>query len=380
MATSEMRVGVVGLRRGLAHAAVFAQFEGVRVVAGCDVSAEARVRATERFGLAATYDEYAAFLGHDLDIVVVASPPMLHAAHSIAALESGRHVLCEVPLVYDVRAEGALAQAQSLVTAVYAAERRSGARFMFAENTNYWWFVQDWRQRILEGQLGRLLYAEAEYVHNCRAIMRDADGSPTWRASMPPLFYCTHSLGPVLHWLGERVVRAVGMTPGSHVAPEFPAPDIEVGLFTAERGAVVKLLCGFKVEREPAHHHFCLYGTRGSIEWLRNQTRAVAHFAGDGPKRMQEIPFSLNYPDAPSGATVGGHGTCEHFMVADFLRAVRRDEAPPIGVFEGLEMTLPGVYAHLSATRGSVPLEIPDVRAKWRDEAAARREGAMVPG
>ncbi len=50
----------------------------------------------------------------DIDIVLVCTPPDIHAAISIAALKSGKHVLCEKPLTRTVaEAEKLIAYAQS---------------------------------------------------------------------------------------------------------------------------------------------------------------------------------------------------------------------------------------------------------------------------
>jgi len=350
----------------MAHANVLSLFEGVRVVAVCDPAPAARERASTRMELEAAYADYDRFLEHNLDIVVVASPPMQHAEQSIAALRAGKHVLCEVPMIYSLDFDEAQRQAQALADAVVAAEGSTGARFMFAENTNYWWFVHDWQRRIDQGELGRIIYAEVEYVHNCRSIMAHGDGTLTWRASMPPIFYCTHSLGPILALAGSRPVRVVGHATGTETDPRFPAPDMEVAIVTLENGALVKVLCGFKVAREPSHHYFSLYGTRGSVETVRNQPRAVGHFTDGDVQRMSDIPFSYDHPNAPDGAGAGGHGTCEYYMIADFLNALRADEPMPIDVFAGLDMTMPGVFAHESARRCGVPMDVPDYRAARR--------------
>ena len=42
------------------------------------------------------------FVNAPLDIVVVATPIEYHAEHSIAAMESGKHVLCEQTAAYTV--------------------------------------------------------------------------------------------------------------------------------------------------------------------------------------------------------------------------------------------------------------------------------------
>ena len=51
----------------------------------------------ERFGIAHATDGLARGVRHDLDAVVVSSPPNVHREQVTAALESGAHVLCEKP-------------------------------------------------------------------------------------------------------------------------------------------------------------------------------------------------------------------------------------------------------------------------------------------
>ncbi len=39
------------------------------------------------------------FLGSDVDVVYIASPNSLHASQALAALDAGKHVIVEKPLV-----------------------------------------------------------------------------------------------------------------------------------------------------------------------------------------------------------------------------------------------------------------------------------------
>ena len=63
-------------------------------------------------------------------------------------------------------------------------------------------------------------------------------------------------------------------------------------------------------------------------------------------------------------AMAGGHGSSEWFMCEDFVRAILDDTTPAIDVFFGLDMTLPGICAHISAENGSEPVVVPDPR-EW---------------
>ena len=351
----KLKVGVVGLRRGGALFNVFKNRRDVEVVAVCDRDGgRAETLAGQE---AAHYDDYERFLKHGMDAVVVATPAPLHAEQVIRAVEADRHVLSEVPAVY------ALTECEQVVRAV----RRSGMKYMMAENSCYMAYLQSWRRMVEDGRIGEVTYAEGEYVHNCRALMRSPDGSLTWRAGMPPIFYCTHSLGPLLMLMGDRCISAVGLHTGCHVAPDLGAIDLEVGLFRTAKGRVIKILCGFSVAREPAFHYYVVYGSKGVLETGRpGDAEGTKGFFADVPhlQGMTRLPLTTSHTGAPPEARAGGHGTTEYYMVDDFVRAIREDTEPAIDVYTAMDYTAPGLCAHLSAENGGEPVAVPDFREK----------------
>lgn len=347
-----LKVGVVGLGRGMSLLRMFDLNKDARVVAVCDLSEERAENVKKELELEAAYADYSEFLGHDMDVVVVATPLPFHADNSIAALESGRHVLCEVPIANSIEECEAMAKAV----------KKSKSKFMFAENCNYWYFVEKWRELVADGKLGKPIYAEAEYVHDCRSIMRDSQGNLTWRASMPPIYYCTHSLGPILSIIDDRCVSAVGMNTGVNIAPDLGAIDMSVGLFKTAKGSVIKILCGFSVERKPPFHFYSIYGTGGCLESVRGTDRFAAYFKDEDSRGLVELPYGRNDPEAPESAAGGGHGTCEYFMVNAFVESILNDTEPPIDVYTGLDYSLPGLCAHISAQQGGNAVDIPDFR------------------
>lgn len=347
-----LKVGVVGLGRGMSLLRTFALHKDVKIVAVCDINEERAVSVKAELELEGTYGDYDKFLAHDMDIVVVATPLPFHVKNSIAALESGKHVLCEVPIANSIQ------ECELLAKAV----KKSKAKFMFAENCNYWYSVEKWRELVADGKFGKPIYAEAEYVHDCRSIMRDSQGNLTWRASMPPIYYCTHSLGPILSIINDRCISAVGMNTGVNIAPDLGAIDMGVGLFRTEKGAVIKILCGFSVERKPAFHYYSLYGTGGCLETIRGTDKNAGYFKDSGASGMTELPYDRNHPQAPDSATIGGHGTCEYYMINAFIESIINDTRPPIDVYDGLDYSLPGLCAHLSAQQGGRLVNIPDFR------------------
>lgn len=210
-----------------------------------------------------------------------------------------------------------------------------------------------WKEQINAGELGKVIYAEAEYIHDCRGMMQRGDGTLTWRAKMPPIQYCTHSLGPLLFLMEDRCVAATGLNPGSNIAPDLDVIDLEVGLFQMESGAVVKILCGFSIERHPAFHWYVLYGTKGALESKRQyQDRASGYFRGITPDREMT---SFASDDS-------GHGVAESRIVEGFIESILNNTKPPIDVYESMDYTAPGICAHLSAEKDGAVVPVPNYR------------------
>ncbi|MEP6943521.1 MAG: Gfo/Idh/MocA family oxidoreductase [Betaproteobacteria bacterium] len=122
--TSKRRkVGIIGVGFGAAVHAPGFRSEGWDVAAICSRSREKAHKAATELGIADVYtDPFALLQCDDLDAVAIITPPVAHHALAVAALEAGRHVMCEKPFAMDVK------QARSMA----AAADRSGCTAMVA--------------------------------------------------------------------------------------------------------------------------------------------------------------------------------------------------------------------------------------------------------
>jgi predicted dehydrogenase len=106
MSTKELRVAVVGAGRWAerAHIPGWQRDPRVEVAAVVDVSAEAAGRAAEEFGVGRAETDYRAVLDDpSIDVIDVATGNEAHFEISMAAIEAGKHVLCEKPVHRDAR-------------------------------------------------------------------------------------------------------------------------------------------------------------------------------------------------------------------------------------------------------------------------------------
>jgi predicted dehydrogenase len=361
----QVRFGVIGTNRGQSFVHSCRAVKGASVVALYDPDAARLDRTASALDLQG-FTDYNAFLNAEIDAVVVASPLPFHAAQAIAALQAGKHVLSEVTACLSHE------EAQGLV----AAARASTAIYMLGENYRYFDEVELLRRMHLAETFGAIYYAEGEYLHDCRGIYYAEDGSLTWRGQGGLGVYGTHSLGPLLYILNDRVASVVALAvPGGLFDPAVQIPTQHLLLMQTVGGRVLRLRVDHGSPRPHQMTYYALQGTRGCYEaWrgLGDQSKiwredehgsSLFHQPAEWhPLAVQAERYIPDRLAAPAEARAGGHGTSEYWMLRDFLAAVRGEQPVAIDVYTGLDYTLPCICARESAERGGVPITIPDPR------------------
>jgi predicted dehydrogenase len=353
---AKYKVGVVGVRRGGSFLRIFSKSDRAEITAICDIDAVNLANAQKELGLADSqvYLDYDDFLTADLDIIIIGTPIPFHAEQSVKALVADKHVLCEVTAANTI--EGC--------QAIYAAAKKSKGKYMLAENYIYFHFIQEWKQYVDAGKIGRIHYAEAEYIHDIRHLLLDqATGEQFWRKYRPPIHYCTHCLGPLMFLLGDdSIVKATASGVKNTIMPElWPSSiDMQVALFETRQGRGIKI-CRSQVTPRPDPHtvYYSVYGTEGFLENTRQGYEVVGnrYFAGLDDTT---VPFNCYQTrvEAPEYAK-GGHGTSDYYLVQAFLDSIEFDLEPPINVDRAMQITLPGLVAHEAAVKGHVWLDVP---------------------
>lgn len=244
------RIGIVGCG-GIAngkHMPSLSKLENVEMVAFCDIIPERAEEAAAKFGTpkAKVYADYKEMIAEEqLDIIHVLTPNDSHADISIAALESGHHVMCEKPMAKTA------ADARRMVEAA----KRSGKKLTIGYNNRF--RADSWYMKKLceEGELGDIYFAKAHAIRR-RAV-------PTWGVFLdeekqgggPLIDIGTHALdltlwmmdnykpkvvlGTKYHELAKRENAANAWGPWD---PEkFTVEDSAFGMIVMENGATVML-------------------------------------------------------------------------------------------------------------------------------------------
>lgn len=155
--TTPLRIGVIGAGAiaTLGHIPGFQRQPNIQVAAICDANVARAQNVATQFGIPAVYEDYHSLLAEaDLDAISVAVPNVLHAPVTLAALEAGKHVLCEKPLataVEDGQAMVAAAERAGKVLAVNMHNRLRPEMIVL-------------RTAIAEQRLGTITYANGRWL------------------------------------------------------------------------------------------------------------------------------------------------------------------------------------------------------------------------
>ncbi len=138
----------------------------------CGRNASAVRAAADRLGWAATETDWRALIKRDdVQLVDVCTPGDGHAEVAIAALEAGKHVLCEKPLA------NTLAEAEAMTAAAERAAA-SGVRAMTGFNYRRVPAIALARQLVTDGRIGAIRHVRASYLQDW---LVDPESPLTWR-------------------------------------------------------------------------------------------------------------------------------------------------------------------------------------------------------
>lgn len=352
-----IKLGVVGLKRGAYVAWTLIGDDNVviRAIADSDPKTLQACKADyEKNGVKdlLCFNSIEELLKSDIDAVYIATDKPLHTKHTVMALEAGKHVLSEIPVIET------LEEVKILRDAV---KSHPNLKYMAGENCFYWAFIEAWKRMREEGKFGDILYAESEYLHAPNPDdIKPYEPENHWRRYNPAITYLTHNLGPLLYIMDDYCVSVSCMAPSVTKYNQYTEGDENgIAIFKTAKGAVIRIFIGFGMY-VGYDHNFALYGTKGSI--LTDKTKPLEEATSfakmkeipDTFEKFFEIPVRLSNTD-----DVYGHGGVDAKMIRDFIKCIIEDTDPPIDVDMGIRISLPGIIANVSAKRGGELLEIP---------------------
>jgi len=252
----------------------------------------------DEFGVDYAADHYEDLLARpDIDLVGIFSPCVYHYEQIKQALLAGKHVIVTKPMVVS------LDEAREIVDLV----DRTGLKLLVAQSMRWNSMFRAIHALHEAGKLGRIMLAEAYYVHDMRPVM---DRSP-WRYQIPQDFMYGGVCHPVdlLRWFLGEVDEVFAY--GSHggLDTRYPA-DKENNFIISlkyQSGVIARVLGAYDIIHPPALWHrpfhgvgLALYGTRASLF----NDRIIYEYYGRG-KPIEQVITPADEKEDHAGETMG---------------------------------------------------------------------------
>jgi predicted dehydrogenase len=271
-----LKVGVVGCGIGRQHLDAYRILSDMfEVVAICDANeAKAREVATAYAIGRVLTDVTALCQLDDLEIVDLCTPPYLHAAQTLQALEAGKHVICEKPLC------GSLEDADRVATA----EKQSGRRVMPIFQYRFGHGIQKLRLLVERGIAGRAYLTTVETAWRRRPAYYAVPWRSRWATELggPVVNLAIHAHDLVYYLLGPA--RSVTAHLTTLVNPIETEDCVAVSLEMAD-GSLCTLAVTTGSAHEISRHRFCFANLSAeSNTWPYRSSHDPWVFTGDTPE------------------------------------------------------------------------------------------------
>ncbi len=184
-----------------------------------------------------------------------------------------------------------------------------------------------------------------------------------------------HSAGPIIFVTGARAVRITAYE-GPNVNKRRLgglSADASVVVCQMDNGATAVFTPWSNLKRGPGMLWFSVYGSKGMMEtdrWGEEMWDRLNVYRDNDPSGVQSYA-----PELPAWAKVGesraDFGAADFLTMHVFIESIldRPGREYALDVYQGLDITLPGILGYRSIWEGNIPLTVPDFRRKdVRDE------------
>lgn len=376
MANRKLRIGLIGAG-GISetHCQGWSKLADCELVAITDVNPQAAQKRAQDFKIPSVEPSVKTLVARkDIDVVDVVVPNFFHKDFSIAAMNAGKHVLCEKPL----------ALTRKEVLAMMAASEKTGKKLMAAQHMRFQQETEAMKAYITSNPLGDVYYGRAWYNRRrqlpCRPgfmYMKNSGGGCCIDVGV-------HVLDTALHLMNnfEPVsVTGVSLTKlarradawsewGTIDKENLDVEDFAAGFIRFANGAALSLECSFMLNQKSKYtSRIDLFGSEAGIAWPECEV-----YSTSASKCFVDAKIEFLPGEAP-----------HHKVIRAFAESVMGDTEVPVPPSQSLAVIsiLEGLYKS-QKTGSEVVLAKADhapartVRAPMRARGVTQRPSAGV--
>ena len=367
---SQINIAVVGLGFGAEFIPIYQRHPDANMYAVCQRNEKKLNELGDAFKIEKRYSDYDELLKDPaIDAVHINTPIPDHAIQSIKALKAGKHVACTVPMATTVDECRQIVQLAS----------ETGLTYMMMETVVYAREFLFMKELYEKGELGKVQFLKASH-------QQDMDGWPNYWPGLPPMYYATHCVGPVLGLMRSEA-ESVSCFGSGTIRPElhayynspFAVESTHIKFRNTDVSAHVYRSL-FDTARQ-YRESFEVYGSKKSVEWPLIEGRPLVVHTAKKPE--PEIPEEKHSPDYAhllpkeiqpftthgvydagdnqhlSFLQGAGHGGSHPHLVHEFLSALVTNREPYPNARQSANITCVGILAHESALKGGEVIQLP---------------------
>ena len=347
-----MKFGIIGAGMiGNFHAKAITEMNGGTLHSVFDLRAEGAERLASQYGVKA-YSNIDEFLSDpELEIVTIGTPSGAHLDPALAALNAGKHVICEKPLEINV----------ARIDEMMEAAKANGKTLAAVLNRRFHPALEAFKGAAEAGRFGKITSASC-YVKWWRT--QEYYDSGAWRGTWALdgggalMNQSIHTVDTLLHIAGP--VKAVRASMGLIAHERIEVEDIVVATLEFENGAmgvIEATTAAWSSTGHPARVQVC--GTQGSV-FLADEAFEVWDFAqeADADKEVKEtmmkgaaVGLGANDPTA-----INATGHIRNFE--ETVNAIKEGREPTVGASEARKAVAVICAVYESARNGGARVEL----------------------
>ncbi len=320
MANKKVRVALIGSGSIATHrhAPEYAAHPDVEIVAFVDRYPERAEKLAAKYGGKAL-SKYEDALALDIDAVSVCVPNAFHAPITIAALNAGKHTLCEKPM----------ATSDEEARAMIAASEKAGKFLMIGHNQRLMPLHVKAKQLLEDGVIGKVITFRTSFSHPGPETW-SIEGSTGWFFDRKQAFVGSmgdlgvHKADLLRFLLGEEIVEAAAMV-GHLYKPMGDVDDNAVCILRTASGGFGTLTSSW-THNPGEDNTTTLYGSKGILRLGSNPDYSVVVELATGEKQYYKVGKMQ---------TNESGGQSDSGVINAFINSIQTSTPPTISGEEG---------------------------------------------
>jgi len=344
-----IKIGIIGCGKiaQVRHLPEYDEHPEAKVYGLFDINLPRARELAEQYG-AKAYDSYEALLADpEIDAVSVCAANFAHAEITIAALNAGKHVLCEKPMAVT------LSECEAMVEAA----KRNGKFLMIGHNQRLAKAHSTAKQLIDKGLIGRIVTFRTTFGHGGPETWSVDPGKNVWffdksKAAMGAMADLGIHKTDLIHYLtGERVIRTTARVvtlDKRYANGELIGVDDNSVCIYELTGGIMGTMTASWTHYGAEDNSTVLYGTKGIMKIYDDPACAIKVTLNDG----QQLRYDVEAIQTNDNQTKSG-------VIDLWMESLVNNTEPEISGESALA-AMRAVFASIESSETGKTVEIPE--------------------